>query len=175
MATRNFVPRKSGEGSIGTKKKHWGSAFFEKVAVKTLEVIDGGTENDAQPATIGWAKSKAQELVKSAFASFGVRYIMSENGYLCLGSLFGNIKIQWGFIDGRSVTNVDQSTKITLPIAIQQEYFSCGNVNIAGGNADHRWKTTPPVVSTIFSGGQLYVASNYFGSGYGTRWFVIGF
>lgn len=56
MATRNYVPRASGEGSIGTKKKHWGAIFAEKVAVKTLEVIDGGTENDAQPATVGWVK-----------------------------------------------------------------------------------------------------------------------
>ena len=174
MATRNFVPRANGEGSIGTAKKHWGGAFFDNLAVKAIEVIGGGTENDEQPATVGWVKSKAQELVKSAFASFGVRYNMGENGYLCLGSLFGNIKIQWGLIEGRSVTNVDQATVITLPIAVQQECFSCGNVNIAGGNADNRWKTTPPVVSTLFSGGKLYVASNFFGHAYITRWLLIG-
>lgn len=174
MATRNYVPRANGEGSIGTEKKHWGAAFFDKVAVKTLEVIGGGTENDEQPATVGWVKSKAQELVKSAFASFGVRYKMEGNGYLCLGSLFGNIKIQWGFIDGSSVTNVAQSTEITLPIAVQQEYFSCGNVNVAGGNADATWKSTPPVVSTIFSSGKLYIASNFFGRVYAIRWLLIG-
>ena len=174
MATRNYVPRANGEGSIGTEKKHWGAAFFDKVAVKTLEVIGGGTENDAQPATVGWVKSKAQELVKNAFATLGVRYNIEENGYLCLGSLFGDIKIQWGFIDGSSVTNVDQSTKITPPIAIQQEYFSCGNVNIAGGNADSGWKTNPPIVSTMFSSGKLHVASNFFGRAYATRWLLIG-
>ena len=174
MATRNFVPRKDGEGSVGKSRKHWGAAYIDTLFVKAVTVLGGETENDEQPATVGWVKSKAQELVKSAFASFGVRYNMGENGYLCLGSLFGDIKIQWGFIDGSSVTNVAQSTEITLPIAVQQEYFSCGNVNVAGGNADNRWKTTPPVVSTMFSGGKLHVASNYFGYAYGTKWFVIG-
>ena len=38
MTTRNYVPRANGEGSIGTEKKHWGSAFFDKLVVKTLEV-----------------------------------------------------------------------------------------------------------------------------------------
>ena len=38
MATRNYVPRANGEGSIGTAGKHWGGAFFDKLVVKTLEV-----------------------------------------------------------------------------------------------------------------------------------------
>ena len=62
MATRNYVPRANGEGGIGTKKKHWGGAFFDKLAVKTLEVIDGGTENDAQPATVGWVNQRTSKL-----------------------------------------------------------------------------------------------------------------
>lgn len=65
MATRNYVPRVNGEGSIGTEKKHWGAAFFDKVAVKALEVIGGETENDAQPATVGWAKQNFAKLLKS--------------------------------------------------------------------------------------------------------------
>ena len=28
MATRNYVPRANGEGSIGTAKKHWGAGYF---------------------------------------------------------------------------------------------------------------------------------------------------
>ena len=28
MATRNYVPRANGEGSIGTEKKHWGAGYF---------------------------------------------------------------------------------------------------------------------------------------------------
>ena len=176
MATRNYVPRANGEGSIGTEKKHWGGAFFDKLAVKTLEVIGGGTENDAQPATIGWVKSKAQELVKSAFATLGVRYNIEGNGYLCMGALFGNLKIQWGNIYGETVTTPDQSILITLPVSISRELFSCGNVNVAGGNADGNWKNNHAIVSTTYSQGdkKLNVSSTFFGKAYIVRWLLIG-
>ena len=74
MATRNYVPRANGEGSIGTEKKHWGGGFFDNLAVKTLEVIGGGAENDAQPATVGWVKSKFQDLLKNALNLSGARW-----------------------------------------------------------------------------------------------------
>ena len=176
MATRNFVPRASGEGSIGTEKKHWGGAFFDKLSVKTLEVIGGGTENDAQPATVGWVKEKSKELVKSAFATLGVRYSLAENGYLCLGSLFGNIKIQWGVVATSRVDVENQSVSVTLPISVTAEYFSCGNVNVAGGTSSAAWNGTKPNVATIFSNGKLYIASNYFNPSwrFGIRWLLIG-
>ena len=176
MATRNFVPRKTGEGSVGTEKKHWGGAFFDKLAVKTLEVIGGGTENDAQPATVGWVKSKAQELVKNAFATLGVRYLIEENGYLCMGALFGNLKIQWGYVYGEQVTTPDQSILVTPLVSISRELFSCGNVNVAGGNADYNWKNNHAIVSTIYNQGtnKLSVSSTFFGSAYIIRWLLIG-
>ena len=176
MATRNYVPRANGEGSIGTEKKHWGGAFFDKLVVKTLEVIGGGTENDAQPATIGWVKSKAQELVKSAFATLGVRYNTEGNGYLCMGALFGNLKIQWGYVRGETVTTPDQSILITLPVSISSELFSCGNVNVAGGNTDSNWKNNHAIVSTIYrqSDEKLSVSSMFFGKAYIVRWLLIG-
>lgn len=96
MATRGIVPRANGEGSIGTENKRWGAAFFDKVAVKTLEVIGSGTENDAQPATLGWVKQTFTNLLRGALASAGVRHNIDYNGYLCLGSLFGNTILQWG-------------------------------------------------------------------------------
>lgn len=37
MATRNFVPRKDREGSIGTAKKRWGEAYFDKLSVRIIE------------------------------------------------------------------------------------------------------------------------------------------
>ena len=95
MATRNYVPRANGEGGIGTEKKHWSSAFFDKISVKALEVIGGG-ENDAQPATVGWVKNKFRELLVASLSFTGVRWVDGENGFIALGSLFGGIKIQWG-------------------------------------------------------------------------------
>ena len=101
MATRNYVPRANGEGSIGTEKKHWGGGFFDKLAVKTLEVIGGGTENDAQPATVGWVKNKFYGLVQKALEASGVVFYNSSNslhgvfGYVVFGDFFGGLTIQW--------------------------------------------------------------------------------
>lgn len=176
MATRGIVPRANGEGSVGTEKKRWGAIFAEKVAVKTLEVIGGGTENDAQPATIGWVKQGFGKLMKSALEAAGVRYSLTENGYLCLGALFGNIKIQWGLISTKQGGVKNKTVLVPLPISVATEYFSCGNVNIAGGTADIQWDTVKPVVSTILAGSNINVSSNYFEPSwaYGIRWLLIG-
>ncbi|MGP1575238.1 hypothetical protein [Selenomonas sp.] len=177
MATRNYVPRANGEGSIGTEKKHWGGAFFDKLAVKTLEVIGGGTENDAQPATVGWVKAKFQEMLKTAFEAQGVRYDLGTNGYLCLGKLFGGIVIQWGVVRTSSMTDDSQNMVVTPNIAISSEFFSCGNVNIAGGTGIAQWDSVKPVVSTVLGGDKrLKLSSNYLkqGGAYNIRWLLIG-
>ena len=176
MATRGIVPRANGEGSIGTEKKRWGAAFFDKVAVKTLEVISGGTEHDAQPATVGWVKQGFRKLMKSALEGAGLRYSLTENGYICLGSLFGNIKIQWGLVLTKQESAKNRTVFVTLPISVATEYFSCGNVNIAGGTADAQWDSVKPIVSTILIGDKLNVSSNYFEPSwaYGIRWLLIG-
>ena len=99
MATRGIVPRANGEGSIGTEKKHWGGGFFDKLAVRTLEVIGGGTENDAQPATVGWVKQGFEKLLKSTIEASGIRVMGGHNAsYVCFGNLFGNLTIQWGML-----------------------------------------------------------------------------
>ena len=38
MATRNYVPRANGEGSIGTEKKHWGDGYFDRLNVGGHEI-----------------------------------------------------------------------------------------------------------------------------------------
>lgn len=122
MATRNYVPRASGEGSIGTEKKHWGSAFFDKVAVKTLEVIGGGTENDAQPATVGWVKQGFLKLLQATLKAAGLRVNVrwEKGGYICFGDLFGGLIIQWGEADWG---NLGKYAEITYPIAFQRSCF----------------------------------------------------
>ena len=37
MATRNYVPRANGEGSIGTANKRWGEGYFDKLSFNILE------------------------------------------------------------------------------------------------------------------------------------------
>lgn len=50
------------------------------------------------------------QLLKLVLTASGVRFLAAQNGYLCLGSFFGNIIIQWG----ATGTNAED---ITFPIA----------------------------------------------------------
>lgn len=122
MATRNYVPRANGEGSIGTKKKHWGGAFFDNLAVKTLEVIGGGAENDAQPATVGWVKQNLTRLLKSALEATGMRINIghSKAGYICFGELFGGLIVQWGEVGWNKQ---EKYTEIVYPISFKKSSF----------------------------------------------------
>lgn len=175
MATRNFVPRKDGEGSIGKSRKHWGAAYIEKIFVKAVEVLGGETENDAQPATVGWVKSRFQEMVKNTFSVFGVRYVLEKNGYLCLGRLFGDLKILWGEVPGNISYDGSQVVEPTLPFTVKLVFFSGANVEIKGGRTNMDWVSEKPSVSTIVYGNKISITSNYFVTGkqYWVRWLVI--
>lgn len=119
MATRNYVPRANGEGSIGTEKKHWSAGFFDKLAVRTLEVIGGGAENDAQPATVGWVKQNVTRLLKSALEATGMRINIghSKAGYICFGELLGGLIVQWGEGDWK---NGEKYKEIVYPISFKR-------------------------------------------------------
>ena len=141
MATRGIVPRANGEGSIGTGKKHWGSAFFDKVAIKTLEVIGSGTENDAQPATVGWMKSKFQDLLKNVLNLSGLGYHFSdgESGYIYFGKFFGGLIIEFVYFNTNNSDNNNEQEK-ALPLALSKVFY--GNVNVFG----REYPTLPTVM-----------------------------
>lgn len=123
MATRNYVPRANGEGSIGTEKKHWGGAFFDKLAVKTLEVIGGGAENDAQPATVGWVKSNLQDILSKLLNQVGFKASFGENAsYVSLGSMFAGLKIVWGRVERSTIVKEEENGVVwfTLPIEFNE-------------------------------------------------------
>lgn len=121
--------------------------------------------------SLGNILESAKTVIKDAVI---VRSLLAENGYI----VFANgLIMQWGNINGNTITGSDQSIAFAPPLAISVELFSCGNVNIAGGNADVKWKTKPPIVSTILANGLLNVACNYFYADwrYTIRWLLIGF
>ena len=132
MATRNYVPRANGEGSIGTEKKHWGGAFFDNLAVKTMEVIGGGSENNAQPATVGWVKSKFQDLLKNALNLSGARWDLDNSmssGYIYFGKFFGGLVIEFVYFNTNNSDSNNEQEK-ALPLALSKVFY--GNVNVFG-------------------------------------------
>ena len=98
---------------------------------------------------------------------------LAQNGWVKFAN---DLIVQWGCVYGETVTTPDQSILITLPVSISRELFSCGNVNVAGGNADGTWKNKHAIVSTIYSQGnkKLNVSSTFFGKVYIVRWLLIG-
>ena len=141
MATRNYVPRANGEGSIGTEKKHWGGAFFDKISVKALEVIGGGGE-DTQPATVGWVKGKFQDILKNALNISGAGWDLSkegESGYIYFGKLFGGLIIEFVYFNTNNSDSNNEQEK-ALPLALNKVFY--GNVNVFG----REYPTLPTVM-----------------------------
>ena len=177
MATRNYVPRANGEGSIGTEKKHWGGAFFDKLSVKTLEVIGVGTENDAQPATVGWVKQGFAKLLKSALENTGMRYNIEANGYICFGSLLGNLTLQWGFHDIVSGWDSDsEGAFVDLPYNIDMKDTYVYPICVHGSTSASDFMQVVPERTFVSKGvirlrRHQLVGSNLVGTFY---WLVLG-
>lgn len=51
-------------------------------------------------------------MIKKVLTATGVKYSIAQNGYLCFGSLFGNLIIQWG----------ESTSPIKFPIAFNTVY-----------------------------------------------------
>ena len=72
------------------------------------------------------------QLLKMVLTASGVRYLAEQNGYICLGSFFGNIIIQWG-----TFQDIAQGSVINFPITFNNNVFAiAGNDQSEnGGNA----------------------------------------
>ena len=177
MATRSIVPRANGEGSIGTEKKRWGAIFAEKVAVKALEVIGGGTENDAQPATVGWVKQGFGKLLKSALESTGMRYNIESKGYICFGSIFGNLTLQWGYQDIVSGWSSDsKGAYVDIPYNVAMESTYVYPICVHGSTSASDFTQVVPERDFVSKGvirvrRQQLVGSNLVGTFY---WLMLG-
>ena len=74
------------------------------------------------------------QLLKMVLTASGVKYNIAQNGYVCLGSFFGGLIIQWG-----TVHNADGNinTYVTLPISATQ---NIGVLNVSDeGTNDAVW------------------------------------
>ena len=60
------------------------------------------------------------QLLKMVLTASGVKYNIAQNGYVCLGSFFGGLIIQWG-----NASNVAAGVMIPLPIAMKDAKITC--------------------------------------------------
>jgi hypothetical protein len=60
-------------------------------------------------------------LLKKAMTALGVKYLAAQNGYVCLGDIFGRIIIQWGHFTETSAETVNEFN-VSLPISCTTTY-----------------------------------------------------
>ena len=158
----NFVPP-TPSSTLGTSGNRWAGGFFEKIAVKTLEVIGGGGE-DTQPATVGWVKTAMGGILGNVLPTLGVRYNFDANGYVCFGSLFGNFVIQWG----TAITDAGTGkVKVVLPVEVARNLTMVATVNST---------EVPTSFAAVDIGSMTISAAKTSGTPYGAtvRWLHLG-
>ena len=75
--------------SVKTSVQNWCLAL-----IATLFGIASATQTNIKNKILEYA----QEQINSWLETLGIRYNIAQNGYICLGKLFGDAIIQWGLI-----------------------------------------------------------------------------
>ena len=83
------------------------------------------------------------QLLKMVLTASGVKYNIAQNGYVCLGSFFGGLIIQWGLILG-------VSSEVALPLTVTKQLYSAiGHIG------------TAPSVNAVVDYNAFSVTSNF--------------
>ena len=96
------------------------------------------------------------KLLKMVLTASGVKYNIAQNGYVCFGSLFGGLIIQWV---NALASDANVGHDFTLPLSCSVYAYSVchkgtapGAVGIEGGKAyDVGWTNTPVWIIAIGS------------------------
>ncbi len=150
MATKNIVPRANGEGGIGTSVKKWLNGFFKNITVETSANVPtpGKSDNSTKAATTAFVEntffdklvvkllattaatitslstsSLFYRFLAQALSVAGVQYNLSNSSawYICLGSLFGGLIIQGGYIPSNLWVN--KAYTVNYPITMTNPAF----------------------------------------------------
>ena len=125
---------------------NWNQGIVNTLASTALGTLVNTLTSDSLLAT----------MIQKVLTATGVKYNMAQNGYICLGSLFGGLIIQWvhALASDRNVGH-----DFTLPLSCSVYAYSIchqgttpGAVGIEGGKAyDVGWNNTPVWIIAIGS------------------------
>ena len=131
----------------------WHSGIMASLASKTLGTVVDAITTD----------SVLGKLIKMLLDASGVKYLIDTNGYVCFGSLFGGLIIQWG------KSNTGNSNKtILLNVKMSNSNYSVLAQNIGTLITTGYWQ-----VSDV-SDSSFEIYNSFSGNGITWYWFVIG-
>ena len=172
MATRNFVPRKDGEGSIGKASKHWGKGYFNKL----FSVTPDAESNSIEVATTEWVRGRFWSLLHDTLTHSKMQKKIEWNGYLCMGNVFGGLILQWGHVPASHVHFIEKESwlrfYIPFNIVFPSAYVYC--------DAHYSWENAQVCSHDFFIGGdnkqiEIDIALNEQVRDVGIDWFALGF
>lgn len=85
----------------------WNNGIVNTLASTALGTLVSTLTSDSLLAT----------MIQKVLTATGVKYNIAQNGYLCFGSLFGGLIIQWG-------AYVSAAAQHAFPIAFSQECYT---------------------------------------------------
>ena len=94
--------------SVKTSVQNWC-----KESIASIFGIASATQTNVKNKILEYA----QEQINSWLETLGIRYNIAQNGYICLGKLFGNAIIQWGKVEEKDT----QITNIIFPIQFKSK------------------------------------------------------
>lgn len=88
----------------------WNQGIVNTLASTALGTLVNTLTSDSLLAT----------MIQKVLTATGVKYSMGQNGYICFGSLFGGLIIQW--VQSKPIPKIN--TDITLPITMLDSYIA---------------------------------------------------
>ena len=109
----------------------WHSGIMASLASKTLGTVVDAITTD----------SVLGKLIKMLLDASGVKYLIDTNGYVCFGSLFGGLIIQWGM---PTIGDTTYYADYQLPISMPHKVLMVVCSDLVGGGPSTTatmWKT----------------------------------
>lgn len=138
----------------------WNQGIVNTLASTALGALVNTLTSDSLLAT----------MIQKVLTATGVKYNIAQNGYLCFGSLFGGLIIQWGLTEtneyGMAWVSFPISFKIPIPIVVAiHNGLDAVSAYISSDN-----RNTTQVAIVLRKN-----ADNSVQIGWGVGWIAIGF
>ena len=125
----NLIKRIFGSASATMDSVKTSVQSWCKESIASLLGISSATTDNIKSKIKSWA----QEQINSWLETLGIRYNIAQNGYICLGKLFGDAIIQWGYTE-IGIMSTSTLTSINKNISSSSKTVTIGILDEQGGN-----------------------------------------